>query len=586
VYRWHWFGLHSNNEAYYFKGFLGILRGANPEFRNALAEQALERISNPSGTQEHAKAVTVLAYLGDERLVANLETRLAQNGVLGNYENHALIALGTDSAGALFARSVMAVGAKLVGLPDDAANHQARWRIINLVNFTTDDICYLLNPTFQPHLERLIEDSSSDISWIASDLAKCGMVASLFYPAAVAADRRNRIESERRDQRSCITPDLWLGWWRQSPDLRLRRRMLRLRPLYPSPEVETILIECLDSTELRGSASLALGDHGVVRSAVHLRGILAEEIVAGDLRGKYGAARALGDLRDEAAVPLLEKTAAEYPEEHVVDEAVSSLGLIGNPEAERALVRLLQSGKGGDFEETVLEALLLVGSASAVSIVVDRARSRQDGPHWLCKRLSGLDVRGWHRGEFYTHIHTDELVDYLASSYNAASPEHVSGLGEAFRQIDSPAVRGLLQKWAGLRGSAQDPFVGENGRRRLSDICFEGLRDRGDESAIEYTLDEREDKDDHIYLWITADFLRPFPAAAIAVRLRLRLAAATTASETLRLLALLGRFGQAVDAELASRFQDHPDDLVANVACETMLRLSDPMLVPEYWRTM
>jgi hypothetical protein len=121
----------------------------------------------------------------------------------------------------------------------------------------------------------------------------------------------------------------------------------------------------------------------------------------------------------------------------------------------------------------------------------------------------------------------------------------------------------LLQKWAGLRGSAQDPFVGENGRRRLSDICFEGLRDRGDESAIEYTLDEREDKDDHIYLWITADFLRPFPAAAIAVRLRLRLAAATTASETLRLLALLGRFGQAVDAELASRFQDHPDDLVA-----------------------
>ena len=103
VYRWQWFVLRSNYETYYFKEVLGIFRDAKADFRNAVAEQALQQISYPSGTQEHAKAVSVLAYLGDERLVTNLQARLAENGLLASYENHALIALGTDTAGALFA---------------------------------------------------------------------------------------------------------------------------------------------------------------------------------------------------------------------------------------------------------------------------------------------------------------------------------------------------------------------------------------------------------------------------------------------------------------------------------------------------
>jgi hypothetical protein len=52
------------------------------------------------------------------------------------------------------------------------------------------------------------------------------------------------------------------------------------------------------------------------------------------------------------------------------------------------------------------------------------------------------------------------------------------------------------------------------------------------------------------------------------------------------MLALLGLFGETHDAELVSQFQDHPDDMVANVACEAMLRLSDPMLVPDRWREL
>ena len=157
---------------------------------------------------------------------------------------------------------------------------------------------------------------------------------------------------------------------------------------------------------------------------------------------------------------------------------------------------------------------------------------------------------------------------------------------DAFRQIDSPPVRGLLRKWGSRRESPQDPLAPKSDKRQMSDMCYEELRDRGDESAIGHTLDERADEKDDIYVIIAADLLRPFQTVAVAEQIRLRLMTVTTASETLRMLALLGRFGEKVDAELASRFQDHPDDLVANVACEAMLRLSDSMLVPDRWREM
>ena len=40
------------------------------------------------------------------------------------------------------------------------------------------------------------------------------------------------------------------------------------------------------------------------------------------------------------------------------------------------------------------------------------------------------------------------------------------------------------------------------------------------------------------------------------------------------------------DEVLIRPFLDHPDDLIANVACESLLRLTDPMLVPQDWREL
>lgn len=588
VYRWEWFGLRQGSDTYYFRELLATLRAATAEFNAGLADQAVARLTNATGTKEHAKAVTVLAYLGDSRLVDHLAARLTENGLLEHYENHALIAVGSEATGDLFARSVLAVGERLAPLPDDSANHDARLRFIDSVHFPVYDVRYLLTSSFEPHLRRLIEHSNRDVSWIAIDLAERAHVPSLLYSAAIVTAQRERwFDLDRGERRSCVSADMWLGWWRQSTEVSLRRSLLTLLPLYPNAEIEEVLLDCLDSPDFRGDAVRSLGEYGSLRSTPYLREILAEPITAHDHWAKAHAAHVLGDLRDEAAVPSLEKVAAEHVDGWVVSQAIGSLGLIGNSEAESALERLLRLQEGTSLVDEVLQALLCCGTSSAVARVVKRARSRADGPKWLCERLHRISwTRGWRSGEYYTHIHTPELVGYLDSHFAPGSPEENWDIGHAFGQIDSPDVRALLRKWASRRGTREDPLIRESDQRRLSDMCNWELRNRGDTSAIGYTLDEHADQRDDIYVALADTHLRTFPTAAVAEQIRLRLNRATTSSEVLRMLALLGRFGEQADAALASRFADQEDDLVANVACEAVLRLSDPLLVPDRWREL
>ncbi len=570
VYSWERFGRSTRQGSYYFKELLAAIRAASTEFRIALANQAISHLQSPSGTQEHAEAVVVLAYLGNGLLVEHLSTRLAENGLLHCYENHALIAVGSEAAGNLFVQSVLAVGERLATLPNDEANHDARSELIRLCHVVSFDVRYLLTRDFEPHLQSLIEDTNQAVSWIASDLAKLGQVSSLLYPVAIAAAKRKRwLESNRSEYRSCVLSDMWLSCWRDSKDTSVRHELLKLLPLYPNAEIEQELLECLDETDLRGSVIRVLGEYGSIRSTLRLRDILAEDFSDNDWI-KAEAAHVLGDLRDNAAVSILEKVAAEHSDEWVVRQSVWSLGLVGSQEAEQSLRRLLNLRKGEEFEDIVLEALLFSGSRSAVAEVVNRARQRLDGAKWLCERLNHLSwIRGKRSGEFYTHIQTAELVDYFESHSEAVASERDCGVEKAFGQIDSPEVRELLRKWASLHGTTEDPRLQENGQWRMSDVCYWELQERGDTSAIGYILEYRSDESDNLYVLVAADNLRPFPSSAVAEQLRFRLSKASTTSETLRMLALLGRFGDPSDSELASRFMDHADDQVANVACDT-----------------
>lgn len=152
--------------------------------------------------------------------------------------------------------------------------------------------------------------------------------------------------------------------------------------------------------------------------------------------------------------------------------------------------------------------------------------------------------------------------------------------------IDSADVRVLLRRWASRAGSAADPVVRADNQLKMSRLCYTELMRRGDASAVSYFVDERADKEDHLYVHLAADNLSHFPSDAVASELRSRIVALQDDSRVVCFLSLLGRFGDRSDEQLILRFLDHPDDVVANVACESLLRLTDPMLVPESWREL
>jgi len=186
--------------------------------------------------------------------------------------------------------------------------------------------------------------------------------------------------------------------------------------------------------------------------------------------------------------------------------------------------------------------------------------------------------------EYYTHVATSELVAYLADVENAV--ENKWDLVRAFEAIDSEEVRVLLRRWASRGGSADDPVLRDDDRLRMSRLCYAELMRRGDVSAIPYFVDERADEEDHLYVHLAADSLSHFTSEAVAGELRSRIAPLRDDSQVVCLLALLGRFGNCSDKGLILEFLDHPDDFVANVACESLLRLTDPMLVPDSWREL
>ena len=583
VYRWGRLGVFQGNDTYYFREQLALLRHAKPQFRQVLAEQAGRYLDSPSGDPKHVRAVYVLANLGDECLVEHLGGRLSENGALRHYENHALIALGTDGAGSVFARSVLAVGEKLAKLSNDSANNNARNDLIWPVHLLSADVRYLITPALEPHLLSLIENSNPDVSRIASHLVKTGAVVSLFLDTAfVSARRHNGSDFPHHGERSIVTPELWLAWWRKVTDPSVQKTLLEIAPRCPSVELEEALLQCLDTTELRGQAAKLLGEYGAVRAAPRLRQILSQTAGADALWDQMAAAHALGDLRDNTAVPLLKAMISAYPKSTAAIFAAASLGVIGTPEAEKALSELLVDGVA---EDHIVPALIACGSASATGIVVARAKTRPDGPGWLCSQAGRLSwTRGWTRGRYHTHINMADVVAYLDATDCPRSPEKNWALVRAFEKIDSPDIRYLLRKWAKRRGTPADAVVRKKDTLRMSYLCVRELTDRGDESAIPYVLDAWADRNDKTYVQLVADDLRHFPSRAVAEEVRERLAAAVDNSQVTRMLSLLGRFGDASDGERVRPFLDHLDDLVANVACESLLRLTDPLLVPEEWR--
>jgi HEAT repeat protein len=379
-----------------------------------------------------------------------------------------------------------------------------------------------------------------------------------------------------------IDPELWLGWWETSPDHNARENLIHLTSLIPDPRVESILIECLDVPELRGHASRRLGEIGGSRAIPRLRAIVKNEGGDVDDWSRGQAAWALGMLFDEGAVECLEHGARGS--EIVRSYSAVSLGQLGTADAERSLKRLLEEGVD---EEHIAEGLIAHGSQTAVAAAIGIARGGGHGPLWLADRVDGaFCLRPQLRHSYYTHVFLPELVGYLDTARPSTDQEKWALQG-AIRRIDGVEIRELLRDWLpadepASRGSANERFEDD-----FAWFACEQLRLRSDQSVVEYSIDEVVSEKEPIRLkYVVMEHLEGLPSEDVARSLRSRLQNASEADELFRLLYAVGRLGMSSDAEIIRPFLSHKDDRVAEVAFDSLCRLTDPLRIPRHWDSL
>lgn len=402
TYSLHWLGMTSGHDAYYFPEVLSLLRATTEAFKNALSELALAALVAPSGHPSHARAVCVLAHVRDNRLASHLNDRLAENDSLLPYENHGLIALGTAEAAAVYVRSAVTTGFNVSELP-----YGERYRLQWGMCPRTADLKYIITAEFGPCIIELVSHPQKEVQTFGYELVMSGRDSDLLGRTIAAGSRHYLPVRERT--REWIPPEAWVVWWNGAQGRKeMQQSLLESLPSIPSAEIEDILVDCLQSRDLRAVAALALGNYGCYRARTDIRRLLlftpssSEEYWA-----VHSACVALGTLRDEQAVSLLSACVAHGGMIRL--SACGSLGLIGTTEAEEALKSLYTPGDPEAAD--IAGGLLLCGSTSGVALAVSWAACRPDGFAWLKAGITHLLwMRGHVVGEYYTHINTLPLT--------------------------------------------------------------------------------------------------------------------------------------------------------------------------------
>ncbi len=573
VYAYPCFGM---DEPYYFRDDIQRMRAADPAFKAALGDYAVVQLDAPSGSPEHIRAVTVLAYLGDARLAEHLDHRLAANGALQGYENHALMALGTDTAAAVFTASLRGAAAALAQLGHDDGG-KARMEVHINVSSKTGDLRYLITPPFEAALEALIGDANEEVAELATDLADTSKSPRLLHRSLVVHAGRRAFRALTTDQvADTVDPPTWVSWWNTAESDAVRGKLLTAMSPVPNAKTERILIECLDNPLFRPAAARHLGRMGSHQAAAPLRRLLDE-----GLRGReaFAVIRAISLLADPAAVGVLARMAQDATGDEL-SIIVTALGAIGTAESERVLVQLLYAGKEADW---LVSGLFLHGSPTAVARMVAEARKDGRGPHWLANLLRSSFMRlwGWSVGRFHTHVHDGELIAYLEEQEHEFRGPAKWDLLHAVEQIDSENVRRLLRKIAKRKGTPEDDVIWADNELRASGLAARDLMIREDAAAVEHFVLEAISSDKR-RAWVAQDLVK-LPRDAVASRLRAALSAADTDEQRATVVRLLGHFGNEEDAVAVRGFVESDSDDLANAAYEALCRLTDPLLVPADW---
>jgi hypothetical protein len=585
----------SRFDPYYFANVLHVFRSATPEFKQALLNLADADLQKDSGTAEHSRAVSVLAHVGDPLLVAHLERRFHQRGLLEVYENHALLAIGTQPAARLFDQSARATALKMstLGWSDGGL---ARSELFHRICLLTFDVRYLLSPPFEEllrgWLQSIIDDvlsASDDLAHMAVKLAQVSRSRSLTQLFALAAEKSGGPGWHELDY-EWIDPVEWVRWWHEAETDSVKRALIKALPSTPTAAVENILIDSLGDDRFAAYAARYLGRIGSWVASRPLREMAGAARTRGDNQGRWKqseAIKALGQLRDPASVAVLigivRSGEVEADNRHA---AITSLAAIRTVEAESALVQLLDVP---EFIQWIAGALAFVGTGSAVNRAILSACETDDrGATWLAKGIRHiLFGHGFKRGEYFRHV--DGRLFEFFNDHEARFPGAKKwDLDHVLEQFDGEEVRALLRVLAGRVGTDADDVVREQNRDnealRASTLAYDELYTRGDAWALSRLVAEcvKGGALGHY----RAQELRNFEREAVGEAVRTRLTQAATIGDRVELNRLLGFFGSPEDAERLKEDIVSADEELANSAYEALMRLTDPLRLPDNWSSL
>jgi hypothetical protein len=579
--------LFRSSEPYYFADILHVLRRSTDDFREGIARLAENDLSAEQGSKQHVRAVYLLACVGDPRVVEHLDNAFHAGRELAEYENRALIAVGTPEAARLFAKSAAAAAAKIATLDWDDGG-LARSSVFHSIATVKADIPHLLTPAFEELLATWLssksdvpaEDSTpTELKLMAIGLARTSRSRNLARQYVLAKDLHDRHFYE--PVLDWLDPREWLEWWQQSLGGREKSALMRSLPGVPTPAVEAALVGALRHRQLTWPAARYLGDNGTSLAKTALRELVAN-IDPDDQFASEEAIKALGRLRDRDAVPVLSQVVRTC-KPHVRDTALASLGLIGTPAAEASLLELLDNE---DRVAAVSGALVLHGSQTAVRAAIDLSRmDSARGSKWLARALEDvLSGWGWRRGAYFSHIHDD------FGAYLLENDPHFDGVEnwEYFRlleRIDTPSIRAILRQLAQRRGSDSDAVLRDQDGLRASQLAYGELYERGDVWALPELIKVCVGGDKGFGRYMAEHLLR-YPRHEVADAIRRALGESPSPATRAELNRLLGFFGGPADFEFLRLDATSSDHILANAADEALLRLEDPLRLPDNWSSL
>ena len=532
---------------------------------------------------------TFLAHLESQRVVEHLQTRLEAAGELRDYENHALIAVGSEAAAGLFKRATNAADRRMqrLGWEDGGL---ARSKLFHAVCPISADLRHLFAPAFERCIGRWLalignaEDEgalSRELGSIAISLARESRSRTL-AKLYILAKERSRDVGPFEPVLEWLDPRDWLEWWDECRDENTRRALVNSLPGVPTPAVEAALITALRDRRTAWRAARYLGGCGSLNAKPALRDLAAHEI--GDELGEFTSIEAVqthGKLGDEDAIGLL-TSLAEASSKRLMRAALASLALIGTPASEEALHRL--SANDG-LAEFVAGALAIHGSRSAVNGAIALCTAKADrGAKWLVRSVNEILSRwGWERGKYFTHIHENfgAFLQQKEPQFEGAEKWEYFRFLERF---DDESIRGVLREVAGRSGTEGDDILRESDGLRASRLAYNELFERGDPWALPELI---RCIDEHSpFARIKAKELLNYPREIVADAIRrVRIATEGLAGRA-ELDRLLGFFGGTTDQDLLRQDSDSPNDVLADAADEAYLRITDPLRLPSNWSSL